>query len=48
MCYEEYWRLEEARRAREAEDKRRQPKEQAPAKPAPADKPVEQPDPVPV
>jgi len=50
MCYEfeqAYWRAEEVRRAREAEDKKRQ-KPEAPAKPAESDKPTTQPEPVPV
>ena len=50
MCYEfeqAYWRAEEARRACEAEDKKRQ-KPEAPAKPAESDKPSTQPEPVPV
>ena len=50
MCYEfeqAYWRAEEARRAREAEEKRRQVKPEVPAQPAESDKPRTQPAPVP-
>ena len=50
MCYEfeqAYWRAEEARRVREAEEKRKQVKPELPAQPAESDKPRTQPAPVP-
>jgi hypothetical protein len=51
MCYEfeqAYWRAEEARRAREAEEKRKQVKPEVPVQPAESEKPGAQPEPVPV
>ena len=50
MCYEfeqAYWRAEEARRAREAAEKRKQVKPEAPGQPAEFDKPGTHPEPVP-
>ena len=51
MCFkvkQEYYRREEARRALEVEQKKKQEKPEVPAKPVEADRPSEQPEPVPV
>jgi hypothetical protein len=51
MCFkvkQEYYRREEARRALEVEQKKKQEKPAVPAKPVEADRPSEQPEPVPV